>query len=440
MLLPSRAFVLLAVGPVLLSIATIVDRSLMSTMLLVDVVVVLFAGLDALIALKSHVTIERRAPRVMSLGKPNVVTLELRSKAGRRLSVQVNDDLFADAIADGLPASVDLAPRGRGQAKYRVVPQRRGAYDLGDHFVRYGSPLGLWIRQVRLPDQSPVKVYPDIQSVRAWELSAMKDRDLAGLKAARRRGGESEFERLRDYRKEDEFRSIDWKATAKHSRVIAREYQLERNQNVLFLLDAGRLMTAEVNGLSLFDHALNATLMLSHVASRAGDHVGLLAFSDSVRSFASPAGGAKAAARIVQAAYHLQPELTETSYASAVEAVGVKVKKRTLIVLFTQLVDDVAAAELLRLLRGLLPRHLPLIVPFKDIEIEALVAGSTAESAAWDDQAPYLRAAGAELVTFRDKLVREVRRRGALVLDCQPTELTPALINKYLEIKARHLL
>ena len=109
MLLPSRAFVLLAVGPVLLSIATIVDRSLISTMIVVDIVVILFAGLDALIALKSHVTIERRAPRVMSLGKPNVVTLELRSNAGRRLSVQVNDALFPDSISDGLPASVDLA-------------------------------------------------------------------------------------------------------------------------------------------------------------------------------------------------------------------------------------------------------------------------------------------------------------------------------------------
>jgi uncharacterized protein (DUF58 family) len=206
------------------------------------------------------------------------------------------------------------------------------------------------------------------------------------------------------------------------------------------LLDAGRLMTAESAGLSLFDHALNATLMLSHVASRAGDHVGLLAFSDTVRSFASPAGGAKAAARIVQAAYHLQPELTETSYASAVEAVGVKVKKRTLIVLFTQLVDDVAAAELLRLLRGLLPRHLPLVVPFRDMDVEAIVAGATPESAAWDEHGPYLRAAGAEMVTYRDKLMREVRRRGAMVLDCAPGDLTPALINKYLEIKARHLL
>ncbi len=439
-MIPARALVLLAIGPLILSMATLFDRSLLTVTLGVDALIVIVAALDALVAYKPLVTVTRQAPNVFSVGKPNPVTLEVRSRARRRLAVQVGQDLFSDAISEGLPATAQVAPSGRAQLKYRVVPQRRGAYELGDHFVRYPSPLGLWIRQIRLPARSPVKVYPDIQAVRAYELAAMKDRSLSGVRAARQRGGESEFERLREYRREDEFRSIDWKATARHSKIIAREYQLERNQNVLFLLDSGRLMTAEVGGLSLFDHALNATLMLSHVASRAGDHVGLLAFGDEVKSFAPPAGGSKAAARIVQAAYDLQAELTETSYAAAIEHVGVKVKKRTLVVLFTQLVDDVSVAELLRLLRGLLPRHLPLIVPFRDVEVEALALGTEADSAPWDEQGPYLRAAGAELITFRDKLLREVKRRGAMVLDCPPTDLTPALINKYLEIKARHLL
>ncbi len=440
MIIPSRAFVLVAVGPVLLSIGSLVDDALLRPTLLVDGIIVLVAALDALLARRSLIVVERRSPHVMSVGKPNTVTLELRSTARRRLSVEAQDDLFPDAVAEGLPASTTIPPRGRGVVKYKVIPGRRGAYELGDHFVRYASPLGLFIRQQRIPARAQVKVYPDIQTVRAYELAAMRDRDVAGVRTARRLGGESEFERLRDYRKGDEFRSIDWKATAKHSKIIAREYQLERNQNILFLLDAGRLMTAEVGGLSLFDHALNATLMLAHVASRAGDHVGLLAFSDSIKSFAAPAGGAKASARIVQAAYHLHPEITETSFSAAIDHVGARVKKRTLIVLFTQIVDDVASAELQRLLRGLMRRHLTLVVPFRDVEVEALVAGAAPDAAAWDDRGPYLRAAGAEIVSFQDKLLRDAKRRGALVLDCPPAELTPSLINKYLDIKARHLL
>jgi uncharacterized protein (DUF58 family) len=440
MLIPSRIFVLLAVGPLALAVATLVDRELVWTMLMVDGAIALLAAIDALLARKAVVAVTRRAPRVFSVGKPNVVQLELKSSARRRLTVSVSDDLFDSAIADGLPTEVLLAARGRGQVKYRVIPQKRGAYELGDHFVRYGSPLGLWIRQVRIHARSAVKVYPDIQAVRVYDLLAMKDKDVAGVRAAKKRGGESEIERLREYRRGDEFRSIDWRATARNSKLIAREYQLERNQNVLFLLDAGRLMTAEAHGLSLFDHALNATLMLSHVAARAGDSVGLLAFADGVLSYAPPAGGTGATARIVQASYHLHPAITETNFSVAVEQIGLRVKKRTLVVLFTQVVDQVAANELLRQLRGLLPRHLPMLVPFRDVEIDALADGQAPEVAGYAGTAPYVRGAAAELVSFRDRLIRDVKRRGALVLDCPPADLTPSLINRYLEIKARHLL
>ncbi len=439
-MIPSRVFVLVAVGPVLLSLATLVDKALLWPMLMLDGGILLLAAFDAFLNRKRLVSVERRAPHVMSIGKPNSVELDVRSHAGRRLKVEVAQDLFEGATPDGLPIQVDLAKRGRASVRYRVIPGRRGAYHLGDHHVRYASPLGLWVRQLRIPARSFIKVYPDIQQVRTFELLAMKDRDVAGVRASRRRGGESEFERLREYRRGDEFRSIDWKATARNNKLIAREYQLERNQNILFLLDAGRLMTAEAHGLSLFDHALNATLMLSHIAARAGDQVGLLAFSDSVKSYAPCAGGSNAAARIVQAGYHLHPEITETNYSNAIEQVGTRVKKRTLIVLFTQVVDDVAAAELLRLLRGLLPRHLPLIVPFRDTEVDALAMGETLDTQGSDAAAPYVRAAAAELVSFRDRLIRELKRRGAHILDTSPNDLTPSLINKYLEIKARHLL
>jgi len=440
MLIPSRLLVLFAVGPLALAVATLVDHDLIGPMLMVDAGIVLVAAIDALLARKAAVSVTRRAPRVFSVGKPNVVHLELKSSARRRLAVQVKDDLFENATADGLPGEVSLPKRGRAELKYRVIPARRGAYTLGDHFVRYGSPLGLWIRQVRIAASSPVKVYPDIQAVRVYDLLAMKDKDVAGVRAAKKRGGESEFERLREYRRGDEFRSIDWRATARNSKLIAREYQLERNQNVLFLLDAGRLMTAEAHGLSLFDHALNATLMLSHIAARAGDSVGLLAFADTVKSYAPPVGGTGATARIVQASYHLHPAITETNFSVAVEQIGMRVKKRTLVVLFTQVVDEVASRELLRQLRGLLPRHLPMLVPFRDIEIDALADGQSQEVSGYVGTAPYIRGAAAELVSFRDRLIRDVKRRGALVLDCPPADLTPSLINRYLEIKARHLL
>lgn len=431
-MIPSRALVLLAIVPLALSAATLADRSLLLPMIAADVGVALIAALDALLARKALVTVKRHAPPVLSVGRPNLITLELRSSAARRLSVSVADDLFDAAECDDLPARLDLPARGAATVRYHVRPTRRGAHALGGHHVRYPSPLGLWIRQVNVPASSPVKVYPDVQAVRAYDLMAQKDRDPAALRASRKRGGESEFERLREHRRGDEFRSIDWKATARRQKLISREYQLESNQSLLFLLDAGRLMTARTQGLSLFDHALNATLMLSHVAARGGDRVGLLAFADGIKSYAPPSGGAGAARHIIQASYDLHPELCETNFAAAFEHVGLRVRKRSLVVLFTQVVDDVTAADLLRLMRGVMPRHLPLMVLLRDVEIDELVEGTDAD--------PYVRGAAAELASFRDRLVRDLKRHGALVLDVAPGQLTPALINRYLEIKARHLL
>jgi len=439
-MVPSRALVLLALGPLALSFFTLLDRTLVVPMLLCDAAIALLALVDALLARRKWVMVIRRAPSVLSIGRPNLIVLEVRSLARRKLRVLVEEDLFPSATSGELPLEVDLGPRGNATLKYRVTPSRRGAHVLGDHHVRYPSPLGLWIRQYAIFARSPVKVYPDLEAVRGYELLARQDRDPAGVRASRRRGGESEFERLRDHRREDEYRSIDWRATARRGKLIAREYQLESDQNVVFLLDAGRLMTAEVGGLSLFDYALNATLMLSHVASRGGDKVGMLAFADEIRAYAPLRGGARATQSIVQAGYDVEPELLPSNYAAVFEALAARVKKRTLVVLFTQVVDDVAAAELERILRGLLPRHLPLLVLLRDVDVDALALGEAAASAHLSGLGPYLRGAAAEILSFRDKLIRRLKQRGVLVLDVAPAELTPALINRYLEVKARHLL
>ncbi len=439
-MIPSRALVLFALGPLALSFATLLDRSLLFAMLAVDAALVCLAGLDAWLARKPLVTVTRFVPSVLSVGRPNVVRLEVHSFARRRLDVLVTDDLWDTATSDELPLAIRLDPRGHGEVRYRVTPRRRGAYAVGDHTVRYPSPLGFFIRQVRIAARSEVRVYPDVQSVRTYELLARRDKDVAGVRTSRRRGGESDFERLREYRRGDEFRSIDWRATARHTKLIAREYQIEQNQSVVFVLDAGRLMSAEVDGLSIFDHALNATLMLSHVASRGGDQVGLVAFAENVVRYAPVRGGAQAAGHIVRAAYDLYPDLTESNYGALLAELSQRVRRRTLVVLFTQVVDDIAQAELLRLASALMPRHLPLIVVLRDTDLDDLVEGRDPEARTADERALCMRGAAAELVTFRERMIRDMQRRGALVLDVPPRELTPALVNRYLDVKARHLL
>jgi uncharacterized protein (DUF58 family) len=437
MLIPNRSLVWLALVPLVLAAIVPFEESLLWPMLLADAGLVLIAVLDAAVTSGKLLTVSRRTQEVFSIGQPNPVTVELRSRTRRRLRVELTCELFEHASTADLPTKLTLRGRARDVVRFRVVPRRRGAFLLGDLVVRYQSPLGLWKKQVRFPAYQPVRVYPDVQSVRTWELLARQDRQHSLMRTTRRLGGESEFEQLRDYSPDDEFRSIDWKATARRGKLTARQYQLESNQNLMFVLDAGRLMTGETAGLSLFDHSLNATLMLAHVATRGADRVGLLSFGEDVQAFVPPSAGRKAVQKLIQASYALQPELVESDPERAFGLLNLRVRARSLVILFTQVIDERAAEELVRVTRGLSSRHLPLIVLFRDVEVHALLEGS---SRALTDVDLYTRGAAAELISWRDQLIRTLKNQGALILDVDPSDLTPALINRYLDIKARHLL
>lgn len=435
-MIPSRQLVLLMLGPLGLALLTLLDASLLSTMLAVDVAVAVLAGLDVLLSLPRRVEVRREVRSVLSVGRSNPVTLHVRSRSRRALDVDVTDDVFESAAVEGLPARVMLPPHGAAILRYQVRPHRRGAYRLGDPTVRHPSPLRLWIRQLRLPASDEVHVYPDVQALRAWELLARQDRAHAMTRATRRPGGENEFERLREHTRDDEFRAIDWKATARRQKLIARQYQLERNQTLELVLDAGRLMTTESQGLPLFDHALNASLLLAHVAARGGDRVGMLAFADRIRAAVAPATGRSTTIRLVRATYDLHPALVEPDYAAAFLHLGRELRQRTLVVVLTRVADDVSAEALARCARGLLPRHLPLIVLLRDPEIEAMALAREDD----DEAMLYRRAAAAEVLGWHDRLVRRLRALGAHVLDVEPRQLTADLVNRYLEIKVRHLL
>jgi uncharacterized protein (DUF58 family) len=438
-LIPTARLCLLAVVPLGMGLALLADRALLLPLLGVDVVIALFAAVDAWLARRPLLAVEREPPRVLSVGRANPVYLTLISSATRPLRVTVTDDRSPDLLAPELPLEVVVPAGGRARAVYHVRPTRRGAAALGDHHLRYPSPLGMWQRQLRLPAAQPVKVYPDVAAVREYELLARQSRESLLVRAVRLRGGENEFERLRDYGRDDQYRAIDWKATARRSRLIVREYQQERNQTVVCLLDSGRLMTAESDGISHLDHALNATLMMAHVAARAGDQVGLLAFDAEVRAFVPPTGGRRAVNRVVQASYDLHPALVETDFEMAGAHLAGRLRKRALVTIFTQVIDEVAARALLRLVRGLPPRHLPLCVLFRDEEVDRLVELPSPVAAALDSDL-HLAAAAAEAITWRERLIKELTAGGALVLHVPGRHMTPAVVNRYLRIKAQHLL
>jgi uncharacterized protein (DUF58 family) len=430
--IPTRRLVALAAAPIALAIAVPFVPGVWIPLVAIDIALAVIALLDALIAW-GNVGVARKFAPVQAIGRPFEVTLTVQNLGRRRLSLRVADD--APGPADGLPAAIVLPGGTQGEVTYTMRVDKRGAHPFGAVAVRWKSPLGLWERQRRIDAPGSLRVYPDFAQLRSYGLQARADEQRLPVRVRRRPGGENEFERLRPYVPGDPYRHIDWRATARRGDFVSREYGQEVNQNLIFLLDAGRMMSAANGSLTSFDHALNAALMMAQVALRHGDRVGFLAFDHQVRAWLPPRGGTRSGGRLIRATYDLFPSLAEPDYAMAFRHLSKRVRRRSLVVLLTAVVDEPNAALSSALVRGLAGRHLPLCVWVRDGELTAL-----AEGPADNRSDAYVRAAAAEIVGWREKALANVRRSGALVVDSPPERLTPQLLSRYLEIKARRML
>ena len=400
-----------------------------------DALLVAGCGVDALAGRRRRIEAERRAADIFSVGRPNAVTIILSNRSDRAVSGTVMDDPIEDAMVTGLPGQFELPARGTVQLRYEITPTRRGKRQLRAITVRYALPLGLLSRQERIELPDEVDVYPDVHAARALEMLRRQGREDARLGSLRVRGGDTEFERLRPYQRGDEMKHVDWRASARRDDLVARQYQAESNQNVVFALDVGRGMRGESNGLTSVDHALAAALLTADVALRGGDRAGLLTFDDRPRSFLRPTGGRSGGRKLTRAVYALDAGFAPTDYRAAMVFLKTQVKARSLFVLFTNLLDPRGAKDLAAAVKSLMPRHLPLCVLMRDVEVEALAVAKPE-----DEGDVLVRAAAAESIAWRDGIVRSLRSAGALVLDARPEEVTPLLVKRYLEVKARRLL
>ena len=433
--IPGRSLLLALLAPLALALAAVAEPATLTAVLVVDAVVIILAVVDLSFVWQPGIEVTRTVRQTASLARPLPVTLNIRNKLKRRVVVRVNDAVFEHAQTEGLPMKLSMNAGVVRTGVYRVRAMERGEHEFGDHYVRYPSPAGFWTRQVRLPARDSLRVFPDVQAVRHYEMLARQNRDVTSSRLTRLRGGDTEFERLRDFLPDDEFRRIDWRASARRRKLTVREFQLEKNQNVVFMLDCGRLMTATWDDLTALDYALNAVLMLSHVAIRRGDQVGLIAFDERVTRIIRPRGGTSASNQIISATYNLFPKMVESDFEAAFRALKLHVKKRTLVVFISHAIDAQTASRIQVLSRDLLPQHLPLCVLLKDRELVSR-AGQSASS----PEGVCIQAAAAEMLMWRDRILREMQRAGVLTLDVLHTQLTGSLVSRYLEVKAHGLI
>jgi uncharacterized protein (DUF58 family) len=402
-------------------------------LLIVDGALAVLAVADwALAPGPQRVGVTRGLPAVLPLGGDGNVVWTVRNPLRRQLHVGL-----ADALAPSLRAGtrrIRLAVPAGGSALARtgIRPSRRGLFEPGELVVRTEGPLGLLARQRRRLLPGALRVYPPFASRKEAELRIDRARILeVGLRSARGRGGGTEFDQLREYSVDDEFRRMDWAATARTGKPIVRTYRAERNQTVVILLDNGRIMAGRVAGVPRVEHAMDAVLMLTAVATRLGDRAGLVVFDRRVRAVVPPSHRGDQLARVSEAMYQLEPELAESDYQGAFTETLVRFRRRALLVVLTELADQAVVDTLLGALPLILRSHLVVIGAVQDPDLVAW-AGQTPS----DVSASYRKAAALAALEDRRRLVARLRRFGATVVDGAPGALAPALSDAYLRVKA----
>ena len=379
--------------------------------------------------------VRRVADPQLSVGAPNRVEITVRNPFARVVRLRVRDDVPDSFRVDRRAVELELVGGGEAALSYVARPRYRGTFSFGDIHVRAVGPLDLVERQSTVRAVAPAHVYPDLRELRRYDISTRRGLAYdAGQRRARVPGAGSVFERLREYQPDDDPRSISWSATARHGRPISVEYETERQQRIVIVLDAGRMMASTLGDLTKLDHAVNTALMLSYVATAKGDEVGIVGYSDEVRSFLPARRGRRQFLRISDALRRLEVTTTESDPRMAFEFIRAKAARRALVVLFTDLVDTDASRGLVTAISRLAGNNLVLCCVLADPRLAELARDAPLTTAS-----TYERTIAQTVIEDRARVLAVLRQRGIHTIDVPSDRLTVSVIQRYLELKKRFL-
>lgn len=380
----------------------------------------------------TDVAIGREHPPIVVQGRESEIAWRVTNNSSRRVRLSVADALPPSFNAPHRRFAVTLAPAASSVARVGIRPERRGRKKLADLVVRSRGPLGLALHEHRVSAPTTLRIHPPFRSKQEAELKIRSARMLdVGLRNARGIGGGTEFEQLREYTVDDEFRRVDWAASARVGRPIVRTYRPERNQNVLILMDNGRLSATQTGGYPRLEHNIDAAMMLGEVATRLGDKVGMVTFDREVRSVVPLSRRADQVSRLTEAMFDLQPVLAESDYVAAFTHTLARFRRRMLIVLLTELSAPALTQSLMPAMRLIVRRHLVVVGSVVDPTI-ALWADGPAE----DEAQAYRKAAAVDSLRDRERVSAQLSALGVTVVDAQPGRLSGELADVYLKVKS----
>ncbi len=439
MIVPTRRWYVVAAALALLALAALVWPAAGDLLALADVAWVAALIVDALriggVDLP-HFPVTREAPPAFSVDRPLPVIYHWRNPARRALTLHIRE-LVPPLIApsSGRERTLVLRPGVETRDEQLFVPLRRGKAQGAALHLRLRGPWGLVWRQGTRELPWNVTVYPSLRTaaLRALPTQTQRRRD-AGFRNIRRIGEGRLFESIKEWVPGDEMRTIDWKATARRGKLMSRNYEDERRQQVMMVIDAGRLLTAEIDGRPRLEAAIDAALELAHSAVQHDDDVGLLVFADEVLQYVPPMRGRRALRLVLDALAAVEGRIVEPNYPVAFAYLAARSRKRALTVLFTDVVDRTASDAFVAQAGGLRPRHVPLAVTLRDPALERL---ATSRSAGLDDA--FQRAAAEELLEARETALGDLRSHGVLVLDVLPDGAARGVVAQYEQLKRRAL-
>jgi uncharacterized protein (DUF58 family) len=392
--------------------------------------------LDRRLAQRVRIEVGRHPKGRLHLGAHNRVVVRLKNLLPRSARLALRDDAPHGFEVEGERLELTLDPFAVVTREYTARPSKRGRFQFGDVYVRAFGPLGLCAVERRFPCALEARVYPDMRGAsRLLLATAARDLQSLGLRQLRRDGAGSEIARLREYVQGDSLRDVDWKATARRSKPVTRVHETERSQTLILCVDAGRTMAAQVDAHTRLDYAVNAALFLAFVAIGNGDRVGVVVFADGVRSFLPPAAGRSQYRRIVDTLYGAEAALTFVDYHALFRELSMRAVKRSLVAIFTDLIDEEQARSLVAPLHRMARRHVPLCITLRDQGIESLIRQRPQQP-----EDAFRQAAALELLEEREGLKSLIARDGVQLVDAAPKDLTVAAVNRYLEVKRRGLL
>lgn len=392
-------------------------------------------GLDYMMSRQlPGIDVERDVAGNLAVDKWATVTLRLRHSFNRPIRVQLFDGIPPNVERQDLPLTLELLPGRTSEVCYQLRPLERGPLEIQPSYLQIPSPLGFWQVQYRSGLSSQVKVYPDFMAIAAYTILATDNHtSQIGIKRKPRRGTGLEFQQLREYRIGDSLRQLDWKATSRRQKLISREYQDERDQQIVLLVDSGRRMRAKDDDLSHFDHSLNAMLLVSYIALRQGDSVSVMSFGESNR-WIPPQKGVERIKNLLNGMYDLQAGQCAPDYTAAAEKLALLQQKRSLVILVTNSRDE-DVNELLLAVNLLRKRHLVMIANIREAVLDQLEQQPVASL---DDALNYTGVQ--QYLNSRREVQRKLTAEGVYTLDCTAQELAVRVANSYLEIKGAGVL